>query len=448
MTSHSSVAVGSSREAAGAFSMHSATICAANLFTAGLVAASSLFAVNVGNAQTGSAGAPARARVTGEANSCLRLVSIPSPLVNSPEGMAVVKLRAELEEFGQFLSMRADNIDPEARREYIIVRSRVDSVVRVMGRSADGNLDTRPRVGGDVSGFLPVADARRQVNVVLRELQPRVADLMRSISPQVMGTMNIHLNTLGYVGLTTSAGTYPTTVDVMRPFAYCDYPRVESVEPASPADRARLSAGDTIIAYNGRDLRKYDVNYQEILIPGKTLRVRYVRDGHSHDASMIVAARSQEAASFNTAGMGACTEAEARNGCRSQQVFVRASPFPQSGGFMNGTAMTVVPLPLPIMTPDGNGGAILAGASVRAIDAQFAQNVGSEVGVLVLQVPTTAAAYQSGLRSGDVITAANGTPVRDLPTLDRALFPKLIERTVTLQVSSRTSGVRLVTLRW
>lgn len=448
MTSYSSVAVGSPNAFAGAFAMHATTICAASL-----VAASSLFAVNVGNAQTRPTGAPMRARVTSEANSCLKLVSMPSPLVNSPEGMAVVKLRAELEEFGQFLNMRADNVDPEARRQYIIVRSSVDSVVRVMGRPADGSqgafeFDVRPRVGGDVSGFLPVADARRQVNVVLRELQPRVAELVRGIAPQVMGTMNIRLNTLGYVGLTTSAGTYPTTVDVMRPFAYCDYPRVESVEPASPADRAGLSAGDTIIAYNGRDLRKYDVNYQEILIPGKTLRVRYVRDGHAHDASMIVAARSQEGASFSTAGMGACTEAEARNGCKSQRVFVRASPFPESGGFMNGTAMTGVPLPLPIMIPDGNGGAILAGASVRAIDAQFAQNLGSEVGVLILQVPTTATAYESGLRSGDVITAANGTPVRDLQTLDRALFPKLMERTVTLQVSSRTSGVRIVTLRW
>ncbi|MEO7996881.1 MAG: PDZ domain-containing protein [Gemmatimonadaceae bacterium] len=407
-----------------------------------------IFAGAQTSGSTVSAGAVTRARGPQSANSCRRLSSTPSRLNSSPEGMAMVKMMAELDAVSARANMRMDTLPPETLNRIIVLRTSVDSVVRVYTGSGDMIM------GGRMSEVTPrmvpgqraePTDAERMmVSMKLRELQPQVSELARANDQTVVGTLNIRLNTLGYVGLTASAGTYPMEVDPNRPFAYCEYPRVESVDAGSPADKAGLVAGDTLLAYNNRDLRMFDVNYQDIMIPGKSLVIKYRRDGVVRNATTVVAPRPPEIRRFVSRPIGACTEAEVLQGCQSQTVMVRGLPYPPASGGVMVTARAT----RPVLMPDGNGGAVLVGALVRAIDEQLAQNLGLEAGILVIDVPANNPAFDSGLRGGDVIVTANGTAVRDLNALDRALRVKQAEHLAELQVNNKSAGARKVTLRW
>ena len=420
------------------------SVVRSSVFRSSLSGAASvlLFAPAVAGAQSVPSGI--RARSAPSANSCLRLSSTPSTLSHSPEGMAMVKMLAELDA----MNLRQDTLPQETRRQIVMLRSSVDSVMRVYTGASEPIIGVRmtdivPRM---VQGqrLEPSEADRMMVNMRLRELQPQVAELTRAQDQTIVGTLSIRLNTLGYVGLTASAGTFPMEVDPMKPFAYCEYPRVESVEPGSPADKAGLLAGDTLLAYNNRDLRLFDVNYPDIMIPGKSLVIKYRRDGAVRSASTIVAQRPPEIRRFMARSIGACTDIEILAGCQSQTVVVRGSPFqPQSGGTVVSTSTV-----RPVLMPDGNGGAILVGALVRAIDEQLAQNLAMEAGVLVIKVPADNPAYEAGLRGGDLITTVNGIAVRDLNALDRAMRLKQQEHQAELQVSNKSSGTRKLTLRW
>lgn len=360
----------------------------------------------------------------------------------------MVKMMAELDAMSQRANLRVDTLPPGTKNRIIVLRSSVDSVMRVYTGSGDMIMGGRmnevtPRM---VQGQRtePSEAERMFVSMKLRELQPQVSELARAHDQTVVGTLNIRLNTLGYVGLSASAGTYPMEIDPNKPFAYCEYPRVESVDAGSPADKAGLLAGDTLLAYNNRDLRMFDVNYQDIMIPGKPLVIKYRRDGVVRSASTVVAQRPPEIRRFVARPIGACTEAELLQGCQSQTVTVRGLPYPPAAGGVMVTARAT----RPVLAPDGNGGGVLVGALVRAIDEQLAQNLGLEGGVLVIEVPANNPAFDSGLRGGDVIVTVNGAPVRDLNALDRALRMKQAEHLAELQVSNKSAGVRKVTLRW
>src|SRR6185295_17717645 len=73
----------------------------------------------------------------------------------------------------------------------------------------------------------------------------------------------------GYVGVayTTSSGQVSREGIIV----FTDYPVIESVEPNSPADRAGLSAGDTILAMNSQDLRRSPLPMASMIQPGKRI---------------------------------------------------------------------------------------------------------------------------------------------------------------------------------
>ena len=390
---------------------------------------------------------PRTSNATG-GNMCLQLSAGPSRLSSSPEGQAFIRMRAEVEAVE-----RAMGSDSSRLRRIVIVKGSLDTLGRMIAGGSDLStgrvfFETRPGASLMIEGHrIDMTDPMNQmmVSTKLRELQPQVAQLARSNSPAVVGTLNIRLNTLGYIGLTTSAGTFPTSIDPMQPFAYCDYPLVESVEPGSPADRAGLLAGDTLIAYNSRDLRQTNVNYPDLLVPGKSLSIRFRRDGKVYLARMRVAARDSEYTRLVTS-ISACTEAEAANGCRSEAVGVRtggigARPATAGGGMARAPRTS-------LLTIDGSGGLHFAEALMRGIDEQTAQNMGTEAGLLVVDLPSSIPSYFAGLRSGDWVVSANGVAVRDINTFMKAFESRVAERSMTLQVTSKSAGARSVTIRW
>ncbi|MEP6835919.1 MAG: PDZ domain-containing protein [Gemmatimonas sp.] len=390
-------------------------------------------------------------------NMCLQLETGPSRLSSSPEGLTFIRMKAEVDAVE-----RARRADSSQHRQIIIVQGRLDSLGQLLGGTGDPRANRfffemrqGSAVPADSQRMDPSDPMRMMVSAKLRELLPQVAELSRAGAPTVVGTLNIRLNTLGYVGLTATAGTFPMTVDPMLPFAYCDYPRVESVEVGSPADRAGLIAGDTLIAYNNRDLRQTNVNYPDLLIPGKNLLIKFRRDGQTFNKSMIVAARDQDRQSRLTS-MGACTEAEAASGCISDRVVVRAGGVATGGSAYNrlrSSAPSPAAMPSGMLVRgaaafDGMGGIRLAGASIITFDEQTAKNIGTEAGLFVFVSPENTQAYQQGLRSGDWVVSVNGTEARDVAGFKKAYDSKFSDRAVTLLVSSKTAGARTVVIQW
>ena len=71
---------------------------------------------------------------------------------------------------------------------------------------------------------------------------------------------------------------------------YFSYPLIASVDPSSPAQRAGLAPNDTLVAYNGRDVRDEDISMTRLLQPNAKLTVRVRRDGRVRDIPVVVAA--------------------------------------------------------------------------------------------------------------------------------------------------------------
>src|SRR5205085_144551 len=70
---------------------------------------------------------------------------------------------------------------------------------------------------------------------------------------------------------------------------YCDYPVVVSVQGGSPAQRAGLEAGDTIVAYNDLDLRSgTEIAFDRLFVPDSTVRVSVRREGRTLTLPVVV----------------------------------------------------------------------------------------------------------------------------------------------------------------
>lgn len=96
----------------------------------------------------------------------------------------------------------------------------------------------------------------------------------------------------GYLGVRLSEVSEVHWTPEGRVVRYCAYPVVVSVEPASPAERAGLDAGDTLLAYGTRDLvRDGAVALDHLLVPGTALRVRLRRGGRTVTRTITVGQR-------------------------------------------------------------------------------------------------------------------------------------------------------------
>ncbi|MGV3708007.1 MAG: PDZ domain-containing protein [Gemmatimonas sp.] len=436
-----------------------------------------LMAPTLASAQGSGRAVPRTSNTTG--NMCTQISAAgPSLLRTTPEGVMLMRMRAELAAVERATNERAVRADTAEMREKIFfIRKSLDTLGRIIttGDVINGTImfDSRaiPAPVMIEGQRIDMSDPQRMaVSSQLRRLQPEVHELTRMGAPESVGTIRINLNTLGYVGLTASAGTFPTTVDPMRPFAYCEYPVVESVDPGSPAEKGGLVAGDTLVAYNNRDLRQTDVNYPELLIPNKPLAIRFRRDGRVLNTTLTVASRDQDRVrqfSF----VQACTEAEAAAGCRSESVVVqgvparapntmqgsaaRARPSSPSvegvvqGGSPSRLTVQVRPGQRFVVANDNAGNLHFGAALLRVLDDQTAQNLGTEAGLIVMSLPqSNGMEYQAGLRGGDKIVSVNGLPVRDIDGFMQGYVRKAAEHTVTLQVTSKRAGTRSIVLSW
>ena len=79
----------------------------------------------------------------------------------------------------------------------------------------------------------------------------------------------------GWIGIVlTGAATEARVEHSELILHYFSYPLIASVDPSSPAQRAGLAPNDTLLAYNGRDVRDADISMTRLLQPNAKLMVR------------------------------------------------------------------------------------------------------------------------------------------------------------------------------
>lgn len=216
--------------------------------------------------------------------------------------------------------------------------------------------------------------------------------------PEIAVAIEAPYRTRGYLGVVFD-GTPSRDFwrDNERIVQFYSYPRIALVEPSSPAEKAGIQQGDTLLAFNGTDVREREISLTRLLIPEHKLIVRVRRDGNPRDMKVIVGE-----APAHVAG---------RTAVSRSQVGVWPEPVRAPG---SATTPVVVGARAPSIWVFQEG---IAGARVETISEGLGRAVGVESGVLVIRAAPGTPAFESGLRDGDVIVTAAGMMVRTVRDL-------------------------------
>ncbi len=230
---------------------------------------------------------------------------------------------------------------------------------------------------------------------------------------------------------------------------YLAYPEVVSVEPRSPAERAGIVPSDTLMAYDGHDVRDSDIPINRLLRPNARVLVRVRRDGRTTDVPVTIANVPQQVRLRSE--LTFALPSPAASGFGSRVSFAPSPMAPPATPTPTPMAAPVVPVaPLPPASPlYGFVFNAIAGAQLAAVNEGLGRTLGVGHGVLVTSAPVSSLAYESGLRDGDVITAANGHAVRTVNELRELVSAAALsgDRVLPL-VLVRDRKTRRASLRW
>lgn len=349
----------------------------------------------------------------------------------------------------------SDSSDVRLRR----LESSIDSMVRVFREDELGpeqRFKLRQQIDARFAEFvaLRASAARAAQGSMFIRPAPDFAFETRFGDPSTVMPRIAQGMVPGWIGIVV--GLAPTEMRVegnelfMR---YLLYPEITSVDPSSPAQRAGLARGDTLVAYNGRDVRREEISMTRLIVPKATVKVRVRRDGKVRELPVVVAEvpervrkrREDELLAsrspwFSDTPMPPMPmERVPRPSIASTPRAVSIGPAPRAFP----STPVIAPLP-PVFTISGVAGAQLAGVS-----SAMQRSLGLPAGVLVTQVPVGSPAGESGLEEGDVILRVGGqtvTTVRELRELVKRAADDG-EHSVTLEVR-RGKAPRTLSLRW
>jgi hypothetical protein len=209
---------------------------------------------------------------------------------------------------------------------------------------------------------------------------------------------------------------------------FSSYPKIVDIEPGSPAEKAGVMRGDSIMEFGTTDVVKGIVRFDVLLKPGNKLPMVVRRGGENKAIQLVVAKRPNDAPE-------ACSSVDRAISAAMQPMIVtlpdrfdvmlpRIARAPRAPAATPAPAAAEAPLPpgAPTMfTFSYSSGDFLAGAELRRLTTDLAELTGTDDGVFVVGVARGSPAEQSGLKGGDVIVRANEMPVVRPDQVARAL---------------------------
>ena len=342
-----------------------------------------------------------------------------------------------------------DSVGPKLRR---LERS-IDSLLRVF-RDDDLTGEQRFKLNqlidervAEFTALRMTVSPPRERNVLLRVPEWRVVP-RPGADPFFPGFAPASM-VPGWIGIVVSGAPTQIRVENNEMFMrYLTYPEIASVDPRSPAQRAGVSPGDTLMAYNGRDVRQEEISMTKLLQPKATVRVRVRRDGRVREMPVLVAEaparikfrRDQE---MQGADAGWVPLPRSPMIARTPPTPPPARAFvPPAAGRAVGTTYAAAPV-LALST------SVVLGAQFASVSESMKRNLGLPAGVLVIAVPIGSPADESGLQEGDVIVRVGDQAVKGVHELRDHVARAFDEggRSVVLELR-RGKERRTLTLRW
>ena len=249
-----------------------------------------------------------------------------------------------------------------------------------------------------------------------------------------MAMARLPMRARGYLGVTFDG----PSAEIARPGDYSvrfyKYPRIALVEPSSPAERAGVLEGDTLMSFNGTDVVENEISLSKLLVPEAKILMRVRRSGNNKELKVTV---------------GEPPEYYVRRRDAAARAEVAVAPTP----WIVGPAPTRVAQAAPPAVPaepaifvwrDYEG---VGGARVETISEGLGNAIGVKEGVLVMRVRPGTPAAKAGLHDGDVIVRAGGQKIRTVAELLSLFSMGDPEEGVKLLIV-RDRKEKDVTLRW
>jgi serine protease Do len=198
---------------------------------------------------------------------------------------------------------------------------------------------------------------------------------------------------------------------------------VDEVRSETPAAKAGVKAGDVVVGFDGERVRS--ARQLERLVDetpaGRAVKMAVVRDGTKVDLDITPEGQSMTTAMKGFmpgefAGHARTFERHVEPGVRAERI--EPGEMARTFKFRGEPATEFDFDDAPFAMVMGRS---RLGVQVEGLDGQLAKYFGVETGALVRGVTEDSPAAKAGLKAGDVITAANGKPVKDAGDLLRAL---------------------------
>ena len=356
-------------------------------------------------------------------------------------------------------SAPGDSLEPKLRR----LERTIDSLVRRFDEELSGErrLKLRQQIDERFAEFMAMRmsarDGRSKDGNTFIWRMPEPASQARvgtdggMLFPRLAQTAMA----TGWIGIIVSGAPSEIRVENNEMFMrYLSYPEIASVDPSSPAQRAGVAPGDTLMAYNGHDVWREEIPLTRMLRPKATVVVRVRREGRVKELPVVVAEtpdriklrRSQEMRDVDAPWMA----------LRPDVMFPRVAPgtpmppasrpfIPPPPGRPFGSTPVVAPAPPMFgLAPSG-----VAGAQVVTVSETMKRSLGLPAGVLVTTVPVGSPAGESGLEEGDVILRVGSQPVRTVLDMREMVARAAEEGKASVMLELRRGKERrTLTLRW
>jgi membrane-associated protease RseP (regulator of RpoE activity) len=340
-----------------------------------------------------------------------------------------------------------DSAATARKREMIVAIKKVDSLVRLLNEMPIGspeyrriNEEVRATTLGMLPGGVTVFRSDSNTSFAIAPTASAVRARTALEAPRIL----VDATPRGLLGFSAD-GFSVQWVDVDGTHVrYYEYPTVVSVSPNSPASKVGLQFGDSILAYNGQDLLRTEINLTRLLEPGRKVTVKVRQEGETKELSInVVQASMQEMLVRRAANAGSLMAARAPVAPDGSDRPVLAARKAFGGGVRGGS-----PYPRAAMMVEIPAG--LLGARMTDVDSAAAVNLTQRKtthGVLVIGIEAGSPADRIGILSGDLIIAVGDADVGSLSQLSREVNARGANRPIQFSVLRRDAKGDLKTER-